>query len=601
MPAVSNPTDNVPNEDKKKRSVTLSTKPGIKSNSSKKSDGNDGTTGNDGNSDVSQKNPFALPREDVFQLRRKQKKTRMEERDQQKDMRVHQRFTHLGRLQEKRGEFRKQLKDWEGGTNTNPASKTSLKNDPSWRKAAGQEQTDKDTIHEYINKKRDMFFIEYSLAVKQEVITNLSEIARAEETRLERSLQYLDEDAAMFDEFLKENDKSSVEAIKIAEQETKAKLEKIAEIKKITGKIVAVKSDISKFEDILKEYTNYNDFLLKLSPPEWQEKQKRRREMAQKIRQDVARRRLQEANATAAKLVQPQPPQPPHPPQTRHRNSVTRELPPVMDPRSHRRSQVTPIPKEMKTKGPPSPPAEDFSNYDLSEFEDPQLFFSDPQQLLDLLTELEKQNLNLIQNSQDTEETLEEFRITMINTRKKMEKETEQLAQHVEIISHQIERESERAAELELKARLFSFGEYKADHQDRMLDTLGKKVEEVYRLCVGETEANLTTLQMLTSIEGRLDELLEYLEMVPRERLVTVERVREKERRIRQREEKANLQKKQQEERLRKALERAQADIKKANGRKLMPRSQPPTHESQDNIEDEVNDVENERHQYFFT
>lgn len=52
--------------------------------------------------------------------------------------------------------------------------------------------------------------------------------------------------------------------------------------------------------------------------------------------------------------------------------------------------------------------------------QEPQLYFTDPQQLLDLLTELEKQNLNLIQNTQDTEESLQEFRITMDNTRKKM-------------------------------------------------------------------------------------------------------------------------------------------------------------------------------------
>lgn len=45
------------------------------------------------------------------------------------------------------------------------------------------------------------------------------------------------------------------------------------------------------------------------------------------------------------------------------------------------------------------------------------------------------------------------------------DQETEQLAQQVEIISYAIEREKVRAAELELKARLFSFGEYKADHQ----------------------------------------------------------------------------------------------------------------------------------------
>ena len=56
----------------------------------------------------------------------------------------------------------------------------------------------------------------------------LEEIALAEERKLELAEQYLEEDAAMFDEFLKENDKNSVEAIKIAEAETKAKLEKVS-------------------------------------------------------------------------------------------------------------------------------------------------------------------------------------------------------------------------------------------------------------------------------------------------------------------------------------------------------------------------------------
>ena len=39
--------------------------------------------------------------------------------------------------------------------------------------------------------------------------------------------QFLEEDAMMFDEFLKENDKNSVEAIKQADLETKAKMEKV--------------------------------------------------------------------------------------------------------------------------------------------------------------------------------------------------------------------------------------------------------------------------------------------------------------------------------------------------------------------------------------
>jgi len=43
----------------------------------------------------------------------------------------------------------------------------------------------------------------------------LEEIAQAEEKKLELAEQYLEEDAALFDEFLKENDRNASEAIKM--------------------------------------------------------------------------------------------------------------------------------------------------------------------------------------------------------------------------------------------------------------------------------------------------------------------------------------------------------------------------------------------------
>ena len=42
--------------------------------------------------------------------------------------------------------------------------------------------------------------------------------------------------------------------------------------------------------------------------------------------------------------------------------------------------------------------------------EECQLFFASPSQLLQLFSELEEQNLSLIQNSQETEELLEDLR-----------------------------------------------------------------------------------------------------------------------------------------------------------------------------------------------
>lgn len=39
--------------------------------------------------------------------------------------------------------------------------------------------------------------------------------------------------------------------------------------------------------------------------------------------------------------------------------------------------------------------------------------------------------------------------------------------------------------------RMFNFGEFKSEDQDSLIDELNKKVEEVYRACVGDNKANI--------------------------------------------------------------------------------------------------------------
>ena len=47
----------------------------------------------------------------------------------------------------------------------------------------------------------------------------------------------------------------------------------------------------------------------------------------------------------------------------------------------------------------------------------------------------------------------------------------------------------------------FSFGEFNQDDQEKMLKKFGKQVEEVYVNVIGDNDANITTLQMLTSVK----------------------------------------------------------------------------------------------------
>ncbi|XP_022531416.2 cilia- and flagella-associated protein 100 isoform X1 [Astyanax mexicanus] len=546
----------------------------------------------------SEPNPFKMPEDNnIFLLRNAEKTPRKQEYRKELSLPVQEKKTYTGRMRAKQTELRKKLRDGLEDEEEGKSSSASqlIQYPPACKVIMIKDRNiEKESVREFISKKREMFYLQHALVVKREEIEKLEEVATHEEKKLVRAERMLKDDAMLFDSFLKENDKNTVEAIKIAEQETKAKLEKMAEIKRLNAKMVAIKSDISKYEDTLQEYKLYKGFLFELSPLEWQEKQREKNRRSPKpsstppTTTDKREREVRSRETERGKKT----------PQTdrrrENRSSVgSRELPPLREGRAPSRYSMKSTPQSGKI----SPASEtDSSEYE----EEPELYFTEPQQLLDLLSELEEQNLSLIQNAQETEEGLVEFRNTVEQTRKNMEHEALQLKQQIDIMTETIQKEKERTAELELKVRLFNFGNENTDEDDT-LNALSRKVEAVYRSCIGSTEDSLSTLQMLTTIEGRLGELLEKVEMIPADRLAIAEKAKERERRLRLRDEKIYLQKQQQEERMKKAMERAQAQIKRTSGKKLMPRSLPPVRKLKDDQHDDVTDKEKEEHLYFFT
>ena len=75
---------------------------------------------------------------------------------------------------------------------------------------------------------------------------------------------------------------------------------------------------------------------------------------------------------------------------------------------------------------------------------------------------------------------------------------------------------------------------------------------------IGDNDANISTLQMLTSIENMLGTLLDLQETLPEDTIAEFEKKLEKDRRARLREEKIREQEALQKERVKRALERAQ-------------------------------------------
>uniref|UniRef100_W5NFG9 Coiled-coil domain containing 38 n=1 Tax=Lepisosteus oculatus TaxID=7918 RepID=W5NFG9_LEPOC len=426
---------------------------------------------------------------------------------------------------------------------------------------------EKESRRDYMEKQREMFLVQYALSVKKDAMKRMEEDSAKEEQRLRLAEKQLEEDAIAFDRFIKENDQNSVEAVKIAENETMIKMEKTSKIKKATAKMMTIKSDISKNEEILSEYLLYKKFLTDVAPPEWRAEQVRKRELRR-----LARKKEEGKTRSKKVFFQPSPPRESKVgkvlTQRRLSRTLEKSTKPALD-------NLTDTKESVK---------EDICDDD----EEAEIYFTDPKQMLHILSELEEQNLSYIQNFQETEEAMDEIRKRVKLTQDKMEHETNILTQQIEMLKAAIQREEEKTSELELKSRIFSFGEFNAEkqvdcilysrkpHLEKMLSLLNKQVNEVYQTCIGDVGANISTLQMLTNIENKMEEVIECLETLPREKVEVVEANREKEMRIRLREEKLLLKKKHQEERLRLAVERANADTRKRTGRKLMMRSEPP-------------------------
>lgn len=212
----------------------------------------------------SQSNPFALPKEDLFLLRQREKQAKQEERERQRGLKVWEKVPK------------------KGGSSV---VRTSRLNRSNQKFAAAKQdrmfqgrRREKENMADFIAKKRDMFLIQMSLDTKRQEIQKLEEKAQMKEDALRKSEMMLEEDAMRFDAFLKENDRKAHDALKRADMETKEKQEKVIEIKKLNQEISKVDNEMSKYEEQLNACLKYKSFLDNLTAPEHFEAMKARKE-----------------------------------------------------------------------------------------------------------------------------------------------------------------------------------------------------------------------------------------------------------------------------------------------------------------------------------
>ncbi|XP_004844971.1 coiled-coil domain-containing protein 38 isoform X1 [Heterocephalus glaber] len=469
--------------------------------------------------------PYKIFFQDLFLYKQNELAAKKKEKILNRSMKVHQKTTFSSRMKS-----RSHLSQIAFHSDTDDISFEKLGLDPMLILKLTETADTKRTLHEFISDQRERFLLEYTLSTKRNTIKRLEKHIAVKEMQLKKAEQKLQDNALAFEEFLRENDQQSADAMKIAAQETINKLQMTAELKKASMEVQAMKSEIANKEFLLWEYMKYGFFLLKLSPKHWQ------------IQQALKRSQTSKIHSLLPKLLT--------------RKQLKK---PTLNPEA-RRSPVSNLPASIGSDD----SLEFFLDDDMDFALLPELYFKEPEELLQVLTDLEEQNLTLVQYSQDVAENLEEVNKREKVIQDKINSNIEFLLEHKEVLKASCLREEEKAAELELRSRLFSFGEFNSDAQEKLIDSLSKKINQVYKVCIGDGEVgSLNPVQKLVKVESRLVELSDLIESVPKENVEAIERLKQKERRQKLRDEKIKEKQRYQEERLKAALERAVAQPKK--------------------------------------
>ena len=381
-------------------------------------------------------NPFVLPvNSEVFTFRQQDVQNQKEKKDMQLSMPIYKRQYHQPRITARLP------------PTPEPDDPQVAQDDAFFRKnlaytrvAMQNKGVERQTLAEFVQNKKDMFFLQYTINVKREQMTKLETTVKEEQERLDHDKKKIEKDYQVFDEFLKENDHMAVEAIRLAEDEAKTTLDKVAQIRQINIQIMATKSFIIKLEERFRELRMYRRFLFLLAPAEWRQEREMQAQRLQ-LERDRLQREAQQLEETASLLSRSGSLLAPEQRQRKRRSNMNTSASRVSQlaighshtagPAVSRASNQVPRRKaSVNRSGAGTPMAANSARASVTTLAtvtsvgttrrtsmfpqrssscalqddetsaDAELYFTDTQQLFAVFQELEEQNLKLIQNSQ---------------------------------------------------------------------------------------------------------------------------------------------------------------------------------------------------------
>lgn len=516
-------------------------------------------------------NPFKMPTdEEVFILRDEEKRQKALEREALKYKSVHEKTTWSARIGSAK------LKTTvEGGYDSSEglAATTSPAATGAEVTLPGVEKRVKDNMSRYIAKKRKMGLARMSLATKRQEIKKLDEEAERAEKRITQMEEQLKETEGKFRDFLRHSEMEQVEAFKKAENETKAKQDKLTEIKKLSAQISQIETDKRKNEDQLAQCLEFKGFLDLLTPTNFFLEQLTR------IKQEDARghiaarleHQFNEETANAEGLTEQE--------EAERHDEMLAQLEEQAAAASDR------IADEMASLPPDTDDTREFVMKELDAVDPDRvpMYFTNPDQILQKFIEIEEGNLFLITTCQEYEEQIEDIAQKYKLEQQEMVELAEQRRGQMETISKNIQ--AEQGKMKALQERIDRAGDSgTGPTQDELRERITEKIKSIYKTLGLGDDTNVGTLGSLTQIEVKLEDMRQQIQSSSMEQafVTQVMKQRDKDRRRDAREVLLTKQREERERRSKLALKRSEAPVKKRVGKPVMWRSRPNDHKKQE-------------------
>ncbi|XP_066251780.1 cilia- and flagella-associated protein 100-like [Euwallacea similis] len=162
-------------------------------------------------------------------------------------------------------------------------------------------------------------------------------------------------------------------------------------------------------------------------------------------------------------------------------------------------------------------------NEECREDNPPELYFTDPEQLLDVFRFMKMQNLNSLLHSEELALPLGQVRDRMWQARQMFDQEIENLQEILNKLENGIKWEEERAKCLQELAFNLIENEFKGLIMNDEVLNLHVFVEDVYETHIGPNDANLSMGDMMKAIESRYRHELLSLDKVPADQVALLE------------------------------------------------------------------------------